>query len=89
MFLQADRTADRSIAMADSNDSRAVVPVARSTRPVSEALLNEKVKKQSRTRPFSQLPLSPPRRLPILKILSTHMSPLRVNDCSVLGMGLI
>lgn len=28
--------------MADSNDSRAVVPVARSTRPVSEALLNEK-----------------------------------------------
>ncbi|GAD98396.1 hypothetical protein ANI_1_874074 [Paecilomyces variotii No. 5] len=28
--------------MADSNDSRAVVPVARSTRAVSETLLNEK-----------------------------------------------
>lgn len=33
----------RSVTMADSNDSRAVVPVARSARPVSETLLNEKV----------------------------------------------
>ncbi|KAJ9194758.1 hypothetical protein DTO166G4_311 [Paecilomyces variotii] len=32
----------KSVTMADSNDSRAVVPVARSARPVSETLLNEK-----------------------------------------------
>lgn len=32
------------IAMADSNESKPVVPVQRSTKPVSEALLNEKVR---------------------------------------------
>lgn len=30
--------------MADSNDSKPNVPVQRSTKPVSEALLNEKVR---------------------------------------------
>lgn len=34
--------------MADSNESRPVAPVARSTRPVSEALLNEKVKAEKK-----------------------------------------
>lgn len=31
--------------MADSNESKPVVPVQRSTKPVSEALLNEKVRR--------------------------------------------
>lgn len=31
------------VAMAEANDTKPTVPVARSTKPVSEALLNEKV----------------------------------------------
>lgn len=50
------------IAMADSNESKPVVPVQRSTKPVSEALLNEKVRHKCHYifYDFAALPISLP-----------------------------